>query len=277
MPRLSLLKTVRQRWFGSSIVCYRFEEAVGMAEVTDPNDVKWSVDRRWWIFDPLPGGGNTGIEGLVLGFVLAILLMVLLWPVSLVVHWLGVPWAIVIERDGKRVGKERVRGWNESGRRVQEIAESVAAGAWRPVDGQVDWLTGATPPPRTGLYLYGGAGYASPIAQLELTDRTMRCTVKGKSGYARWLSKRLEIPDLKKHLNDGQQVTVFELPRYGCEIRWPEWVPPGACLQVRRGDGSVWSLAFIEPGRRPAESEYQKLAGTCQQWRAALGPGGVQH
>ncbi|MDT5224954.1 MAG: hypothetical protein QOG19_2361, partial [Mycobacterium sp.] len=35
--------------------------------------------------------------------------------------------------------------------------------------------------------------------------------------------------------------------------------------------------AFINPMRVPAESEYQNLAGTCQQWREALGPTARQH
>jgi hypothetical protein len=246
-----------------------------MANVTDPNGLKWSVDRAWWVFDPTAGGG--GGDGLG-EFVLAILLMILLWPLSFVAHGLGLPWTIVIERGGRRVGKEKVRGWNRSGQRIQEIAQSVAAGTWRPVDDSDKPFAEVTPPPRTELYLYDLSRLGYPIAQLELTDRTMRCTVKGKRGYARWLSKRLEIPDLKKRLEDGQQVTVFDFPRYGCDITWPDWVPRGDCLpQVRQGDAAVWSLAFFYPGRAPSESEYKNLAGTCQKWREALDPTSLQH
>jgi hypothetical protein len=246
-----------------------------MANVTDPNGVKWSVDRAWWVFDPAAGGG--GGDGLG-EFVLAILLMILLWPLSLIAHGLGLPWTIVIERDGRRVGKEKVRGWNKSGQRIQEIAQSAAAGTWPPVDDSDNRLfTEVTAPPRTELYLYNFSVSwdGQPIAQLELTDWTMRCTIKGKRGYARWLSKRLEIPDLKKRLKDGQQVTVFEFPRYGCHITWPEWNPRGAGLQVRQGDAPVWTLSFVNPDRAPTESEYKKIAGTCQQWREALGPTGL--
>jgi hypothetical protein len=246
-----------------------------MAEVTDPNGVKWSVDRAWWVFDPVPTGSGDAFGQLVLG----ILLMILLWPVSLIAHGLGLPWTIVIERDGRRVGKEKVRGWNQSGQRIQEIAQSAAAGTWRPVDDSDSRFTEVTPPPRTELYLYNFSVSwdGQPIAQLELTDRTMRCTVKGKRGYARWLSKRLEMPDLKKRLKDGQQVTVFEFPRYGCDIKWPEWNPRGAGFQVRQGDAAVWTLSFVNPDRAPTESEYKNLAGTCPQWREALGPTGLQH
>ena len=37
-------------------------------------------------------------------------------------------WTIVIKRDGQPVHEERVRGWGESRRRMQEIAEAAAAG-----------------------------------------------------------------------------------------------------------------------------------------------------
>jgi hypothetical protein len=248
-----------------------------MAEVTDPNGVKWSVDRAWWVFDLFSGGSASGADQLG-EIVLGILLTVLLWPLFFIAHGLGLPWTIVIEREGRRVGKEKVRGWNRSGQRIQEIAQSAAAGTWRPVDDSDKAYAEVTPPPRTELYLYDPSRLDYPIAQLELTDRTMRCTVKGKRGYARWLSMRLDIPDLKKRLEDGQQVTVFEFPRYSYDITWPEWVPHGDCLpQVRQGEAPVWSLAFFYPGRHPSESEYKNLAGTCQQWREALGPTGLQH
>ena len=241
-----------------------------MANVIDPHGVKWSVDRAWWIFDPSPTGATD-----LWGIVLAILLMVLLWPVSFIAHGLGLPWTIVIERDGQRVGKEKVRGWNESGHRIQEIAQSAAAGTWCPVD--VDdnrSFTEVSPPPRTELYLhnFSVSWDGQPIAQLELTDSTIRCTIKGKKGYARWLSQRLEMPDLKKRLADGEQVTVFEFQRRSCDLTWPEWNPRGTGLQVRQGDAPVWTLSFANPDRVPAESEYKKLAAMCRQWREALGP-----
>jgi hypothetical protein len=53
------------------------------------------------------------------------------WPFWFMAHWLGLAWLILIECDGKIEGKEKVRGWGKSGQRIQEIAESVAAGTWQ--------------------------------------------------------------------------------------------------------------------------------------------------
>jgi hypothetical protein len=41
---------------------------------------------------------------------------------------LGVRWAVVIEREGHEVGRELVRGWSKSKRRINEIALEAAAG-----------------------------------------------------------------------------------------------------------------------------------------------------
>ena len=54
-------------------------------------------------------------------------------PVWLALKWLGVSWTILIERDGKRVGRERVAGWRRCGERIREIAASVQAGTF-PMD-----------------------------------------------------------------------------------------------------------------------------------------------
>jgi hypothetical protein len=35
----------------------------------------------------------------------------------------------VIERDGKKVGQELVRGWGKSGQRIDELAQAAEAGA----------------------------------------------------------------------------------------------------------------------------------------------------
>jgi hypothetical protein len=88
-----------------------------MAEVTDPDGVEWSVDRRSFFAPDVvsPDGELT-------------LLLVAIWPLWFIAHWLGVRWVIVIERAGSQVSEERVRGWGKSHRRIQEIAESVTAG-----------------------------------------------------------------------------------------------------------------------------------------------------
>jgi hypothetical protein len=195
-----------------------------------------------------------------------------MWVVTLpfwfISHWLGVPWVIVIERDGKQVGHEEVRGWNRSGQRIEEIAHSAAAGTWGPAHSSGIGFAVLDPPPRTELYLYDAFG-GSLIAQLELTDRTMRCSVKGKRGYARWLSVRLGIPDLKERLEAGQQVTVFEFPYDDCDVWLPEW-EGRAYFQVSQGDAPFWILFFSKPGYLWESDYYLKIAGTCQQWREAL-------
>jgi hypothetical protein len=92
--------------------------------VTDPDGAQWSV-RRWW-FKSIPG--QSGIEFLdFIIFFIALPLMVA-WPFWLMSKWLGARWSIVIERDGTKMGEEKVRGWRRSGERIQEIARSAEAG-----------------------------------------------------------------------------------------------------------------------------------------------------
>lgn len=78
--------------------------------------------RDWW---PFPGDllDFTDLFAVLVG-----LLFVVLWPFWLLAKFLGVSWSVVIERDGHEVGRERVRGWSKSKRRVNEILLEVAAG-----------------------------------------------------------------------------------------------------------------------------------------------------
>jgi hypothetical protein len=120
-----------------------------MATVTDPRGVHWRVSRKWWEFEPRIPDAGTGQDKLA-GFVTDVLVQLLLFPLAFIVHSLGLPWVVVIERDDAddpervvyykddagevermmfyQVGKEKVRGWFRSGRRIQEIAELAAAG-----------------------------------------------------------------------------------------------------------------------------------------------------
>ena len=248
-----------------------------MAKVNDPGGVRWSVRRRrgWEVQVANAADGSAGFLGLLLLPFVLVAIFVATWPFWFISHWLGVPWVIVIDRDGKQVGHEDVRGWNRSGQRIQEIAQSVAAGTWSPAhDSGIGLPPALAPPPRTELYLYDALG-GSLIAQLELSDRTIRCSVKDKRGYARWLSKRLGIPDLKERLEAAQQVTAFEFPYDDCDVWLPEWGQRGAYFQVSQGDAPIWILFFSKPGDFWG-SEYQKIAATCQQWREALGRIGLQ-
>ncbi len=99
-----------------------------MATVTDPGGVVWSVRRRRWYrlsYWMFTDSGDGGLGSLVT----SVVVLGLWWPFWFVTHWLGLPWRIVIKRDGKKVGEERVRGWLRSQRRIREILTSAAAGA----------------------------------------------------------------------------------------------------------------------------------------------------
>ena len=101
-----------------------------MENVTDPDGVSWTVRRWWWKTVPWETGFAT-LDGFIALFFLPFMLM---WPFWLLAKWLGVPWVVLVERDGKRVRKERVRGWRESGERVTELAQLAAAGAFTDPD-----------------------------------------------------------------------------------------------------------------------------------------------
>jgi hypothetical protein len=93
-----------------------------MAEVTDPNGVRWSVRRRrWYDLSDFPSSGDD------FG-VIFILLVGGWWPFWFIAHWLGLRWRIVIKRDGEEVHEEWLRGWRKSRRRIQEITESATVG-----------------------------------------------------------------------------------------------------------------------------------------------------
>ncbi|KUH97878.1 hypothetical protein AU190_21820 [Mycolicibacterium acapulense] len=103
--------------------------------VTDPEGETVTVRRWWWRTIPWETGFST-LDAVIFLLVLPFMVM---WPFWLLLKWLGVSWKIVIERDGERIGRERVRGWRRSGERIYEIAASVQAGTY-PVD-QVDQPT----------------------------------------------------------------------------------------------------------------------------------------
>ena len=69
----------------------------------------------------------------------------------------------------------------------------------------------ASPPPRTEAYLLQNRSNSFfTLADLELTDTNLRCTLKQYSG---WVEKELGLTDLKRQLADGQSVTAFEFRR----------------------------------------------------------------
>jgi hypothetical protein len=92
--------------------------------VSDPTGVEWSV-QRWW-FKTIPY--ETGIDFLDFIIFVIVLPFMIVWPFWLLLKWLGVRWSIEIRRDGTKVGEEKVRGWGNSGRRIQELSQAAAAG-----------------------------------------------------------------------------------------------------------------------------------------------------
>ena len=73
------------------------------------------------------GLDNVG-DDIFLSVLVFALLVVGIWPFWFVAHWLGLPWRIVVRRNGSEVDEEQVRGWLRSKRRILEITESAAAG-----------------------------------------------------------------------------------------------------------------------------------------------------
>ncbi|HTQ21127.1 hypothetical protein [Mycobacterium sp.] len=116
-----------------------------------------------------------------------------------------------------------------------------------------------------------------PLARLELTDRTVRCTLlrKQKLMHAGWLAQRLQIPDLKERVKAGEQVTVFEFPRDGYQIKWPK-LSTGTLFEISEPSSPPWILSFGMPRdyeRRSWLVAYDFLmANERRQWREALSP-----
>jgi hypothetical protein len=97
-------------------------------KVLDPEGVRWTVRRRWW--KTLPW--ETGFDSLDALFFVIMLPFMALWPFWLLAKWLGVSWTIVVDRDGERVAREKVRGWRASSRRIAELARQAQEGALTP-------------------------------------------------------------------------------------------------------------------------------------------------
>lgn len=90
--------------------------------VTDPGGIAWTV-RRKWMYAPGDSGDSDGVVGAI--YAVIVLLVLVAWPFWFVAKFLGVPWTIVIERTGREVGTERVRGWRASERRMDEIRRNI--------------------------------------------------------------------------------------------------------------------------------------------------------
>jgi hypothetical protein len=92
-----------------------------MPEFRDADGVKWRVRRAQW---PLLGAMDMASWGSsTFGIVMFLLALpvLLAWPLWLLAKLCGMPWKVVTERDGEEVGREKVKGWRASGRRIDEI------------------------------------------------------------------------------------------------------------------------------------------------------------
>ena len=127
-----------------------------------------------------------------------------------------------------------------------------------------------TPPPQTQLFLlrrrprlgvfaglnpfFFGDLIDRPLARLELTDQTVRCTLtRQKLKHAGWLSKRLQIPDLAERVKSGEQVTVFEFPRGAYDIKWPK-LGMGTVFEISESSSTPWIVSFGMPRDYERES-----------------------
>lgn len=116
-----------------------------MAVLTDHDGAIWSINRRWW--NPVGAVDLLGWVGELIGVVCT-----LLWPFWLLGKFCGVRWVITINRDGERVGRERVRGWKNSKLRMQEIAQEVTAGGYSQPDSEPE--SGPESEPQPGPIVY---------------------------------------------------------------------------------------------------------------------------
>jgi hypothetical protein len=116
-----------------------------------------------------------------------------------------------------------------------------------------------------------------PLARLELTDRTVRCTLlrKQKLKHAGWLAQRLQIPDLKERVTTGEQVTVFEFPRDGYHIKWPK-LSTGTLFEISEPSSPQWIVSFGMPRDYEHESFFAfwdfLMLEERREWRQALDP-----
>lgn len=107
--------------------------------------MRWRVRRRWMplldYLDMLNWGANW--FGLVM-FVVALPFLAA-WPFWALGKLCGVPWKIVVTRDGEDVAEEKVKGWRASGLRIAEIVDGVTVSGRSLRPGRRRRICGRTP------------------------------------------------------------------------------------------------------------------------------------
>ena len=127
----------------------------------------------------------------------------------------------------------------------------------------------ADPPPRTHVYLLENrANSIFTNATLELTDTTLRCTLKE---HSRWVQKELGITDLKERLAAGESVSAFEFSRDHLNIKWLKQFMGGG-FQVSEGDSRRWLVSLVYPTTIFSIVDVIEGRAVHRQWRQALSP-----
>lgn len=87
-----------------------------------------------------------------------------------------------------------------------------------------------------------------PLARLELTDRTVRCTLVTRNKLKRtgWLADRLGISDLAERVSAGNEVPVFEFARGTYQITWPT-LGMGTVFEITDASSDPWVVTFGKP------------------------------
>ncbi len=109
---------------------------------------------------------------------------------------------------------------------------------------------------------------ASARATLELTDDSLRCTVKE---YSKWVEKALGISDLRSRLQAGEAVAAFDFRRDRLKITWPaQFLKAG--FSVGEGGSRRWLVSLVYPTGIMALVEVVDGWDVHNEWRWALPP-----
>ena len=126
-----------------------------------------------------------------------------------------------------------------------------------------------SPPPRAEVYLVESR--LRPIstrAALELTDDSLRCTVKE---YSNWVETALGISDLRSRLQAGEAVVAFDFRRGQLEIKWlKRFLKAG--FSVSDGGSCRWLVSLVYPTGLMAFVEVVDGWDVHKEWRRALPP-----
>lgn len=102
----------------------------------DPTGRSWLIRRVWWPFRiGMDWNGMRGVSDDPVGYFFYALMLInlvlvvplaLVWPFWVLARLLGAPWTVVVECDGKVMGRERIAGWDASTGRMRQIAAQVS-------------------------------------------------------------------------------------------------------------------------------------------------------